>query len=253
MRFHPPNPAATAEEARMATIAAPRTFKLTSPLMTGPDVRDFQRALNKRFAAWKINRSVVEDGDYGTETRTAARHVCRGLGIKVEAAMRHGATPELRRKIDDPKLRALEEIARGKSPTAKAFRTKLRKQFKGTVTFASTANLPGKPMSKITVDYVKRMAALLHKPIVITTGTNHSKFTVNGNISDHFTGHAADIGMAANGGSDDSPVGDRIMTAALRAGGLFNLLHDGLRIQCIWKTDIGGNHHNHVHVGVRPA
>ena len=73
--------------------------------------------------------------------------------------------------------------------------------------------------------------------------------------------------MIANGGSDDSPVGDRIMKAALRcggmpggqakanakAGGLFNLVHDGMRIQCIWKTLIGGNHHNHVHVGVRPA
>jgi hypothetical protein len=36
------------------------------------------------------------------------------------------------------------------------------------------------------------------------------------------------------------------------SGGLFNSEHRGLRVQCIWKTDIGGNHHNHVHVGVRP-
>jgi hypothetical protein len=251
----------------MAAVAAPRTFKLTSPHITGPDVSDFQRALNKRFEAWKINRRVVEDGDYGTDTRKAARQVCRGLGIKVEPAMRHGATPELRGKIVDPKLRTLEEVARAKSSTAKAFRAQLRKQFKGAVSFGPNANLPGQPMADVTVDYVKRMAALLHKPIVITTGTNHSKFTTTGSISDHFTGHAADIGMAANGGIDDSPVGDRIMTVALRvagvpaaealakarAGGLFNFVHDGLRIQCIWKTDIGGNHHNHVHVGVRPA
>ena len=27
---------------------------------------------------------------------------------------------------------------------------------------------------------------------------------------------------------------------------------NGLRIQCIWKTDEGGNHHNHLHVGARP-
>jgi hypothetical protein len=251
----------------MTTIAAPRTFKLTSPLITGSDVRDFQRVLNKRFRLWKINRRVVEDGDYGTDTRKAARQVCRGLGIKVEAAMRHGATPGLRRKIADPKLRTLEEVARATSPSAKEFRAKLRKQFKGTVIFGPNANLPGKPMANLTVNYVKRMAVLLHKPIVITTGTNHAKFTIDGNISDHFSGHAADIGMAANGGFDDSPVGDRIMTAALRlagvpaaearakarAGGLFNFVHDGMRIQCIWKTDIGGNHHNHVHVGVRPA
>jgi hypothetical protein len=34
-------------------------------------------------------------------------------------------------------------------------------------------------------------------------------------------------------------------------GGLYTLEHDGLRIQCIWKTYEGGNHHNHVHVGAR--
>jgi hypothetical protein len=53
--------------------------------------------------------------------------------------------------------------------------------------------------------------------------------------------------MSANGGSDDSAVGDRIMTACLTAagesptqaladaqrGGLYTLEHDGLRIQCL--------------------
>ena len=38
-----------------------------------------------------------------------------------------------------------------------------------------------------------------------------------------------------------------------RTGGLFNFTHGDKRIQCIWKTNEGGNHHNHVHVGVRPA
>jgi Putative peptidoglycan binding domain len=137
----------------------------------------------------------------------------------------------------------------------------------GRVIVAPGANLPDKPIAAITLDYVARMAGFIDKPITITTGTNHSKFTVNGNISDHFTGHAADIGMAANGGTNDGPVGDRIMEAALvlagvpaskapaqaRGGGLFNFTHEGKRIQCIWKTDKGGNHHNHVHVGVKPA
>ena len=36
-------------------------------------------------------------------------------------------------------------------------------------------------------------------------------------------------------------------------GGLYTLEHDGLRIQCIWKTDEGGNHHDHDHIGARPA
>jgi Putative peptidoglycan binding domain len=137
----------------------------------------------------------------------------------------------------------------------------------GRVIIAPGANLPGKPIQPMTMKYVERMAALIHKPITITTGTNHSEFTVDGNVSDHFSGHAADIGMAANGGTNDSPVGDRIMEAALllagvpagtarseaQGGGLFNNTHENMRIQCIWKTNKGGNHHDHVHVGVRPA
>jgi hypothetical protein len=137
----------------------------------------------------------------------------------------------------------------------------------GRVIVAPGANLPGKPIQPMTLKYVERMAAFIHKPITITTGTNHDRFTVDGRVSDHFTGHAADIGMAANGGTDDGPVGDRIMEAALvlagfptarahaaaQRGGLFTTTHENKRIQCIWKTNDGGKHHNRVHVGVRPA
>lgn len=137
----------------------------------------------------------------------------------------------------------------------------------GQVVVLAGANLPGKPMSKMAIDYVAKMAERTGRPITISTGTNHSKFTTNGNVSDHFTGNAADIGMFANGGTDDGPVGDRIMEACCflagdtaaaarekaRTGGLFTFTHGNQRIQCIWKTEQGGNHHNHVHVGVRPA
>jgi hypothetical protein len=136
----------------------------------------------------------------------------------------------------------------------------------GKVTIAPGANRAGVPIQPILLRYVAGMAGLADRPIVITTGTNHNQYTVGGNVSDHWDGHAADLGMAANGGTDDGPVGDRIMIACLvlagepqqraathaRAGGLFTLDHAGLRIQCIWKTNHGGNHHNHVHVGVRP-
>ncbi len=137
----------------------------------------------------------------------------------------------------------------------------------GQVIVVAGANKPGHPISGMTLDYVAKMANEIGKPIKITTGTNHNKFTVNGNVSDHFSGHAADIGMSANGGADDSPVGDRIMEACCllagdskqgasnkaHTGGLFTFTHGNQRIQCIWKTNQGGNHHNHVHVGVRPA
>lgn len=137
----------------------------------------------------------------------------------------------------------------------------------GKVIIAPGANKPGHPIQAMTMKYVARMSDRFGKPITITTGTNHDKLTKNGKISDHFSGHAADIGMAANGGTNDGPVGDKIMEAALvlagvsdqhapeqaRGGGLFTFTHEGMRIQCIWKTDEGGDHHNHVHVGVRPA
>jgi hypothetical protein len=34
---------------------------------------------------------------------------------------------------------------------------------------------------------------------------------------------------------------------------MYTPTHDQLRIQCIWKTNQGGNDHNHVHVGARPG
>jgi len=137
----------------------------------------------------------------------------------------------------------------------------------GQVIIAAGANLPGQPVQTMTLEYIARVAASIGKPITVTTGTNHSKMSASGKVSDHFSGHACDIGMFANGGTDDSPVGDRIMEAACllagdskegasakaHGGGLFTFTHGNQRIQCIWKTNEGGNHHNHVHVGVRPA
>ena len=133
------------------------------------------------------------------------------------------------------------------------------------VRIAPGANRPSRPLAPETLAFLARMAAIYGGAIVVTTGTNHSTHTVDGRVSDHADGHAADLGMTANGGSDHSPVGDRLMTACLivgglapeqavdfaRAGGLYTLEHDGLRIQCIWKTMEGGNHHDHVHAAAR--
>lgn len=140
-------------------------------------------------------------------------------------------------------------------------------KFGGKVVIAPGANLPNQEIEAMTLEFVAQMAAAIGKPITVTTGTNHNKMSASGKVSDHFSGHACDIGMFANGGADDSPVGDRIMEAACllagdskegaaakaHGGGLFTFNHNNQRIQCIWKTTEGGNHHNHVHVGVRPA
>ena len=90
--------------------------------MSGDDVRDFQRLLNHRFAAWKIGRQVAVDGDYGKDTREAATQVCIGLGIVPETAMEHGVTPELRIKLRHPDRRTPNEIERARGAEAKRFR-----------------------------------------------------------------------------------------------------------------------------------
>ena len=111
----------------------------------------------------------------------------------------------------------------------------------------------------------ERIAGLYGKPLVVTSARRPGAITANGNVSDHASGNALDFGMAANGGVGDGPVGDRIAADALivagwtepratawaKHGGLIDISVAGIRIQIIWKTDEGGDHHDHVHVGVR--
>lgn len=113
----------------MAATVISRTFVLRSPHMTGDDVREFQRQLNRRFEAWKIGRRVRVDGDYGKDTRDAVLQVCVGLGITAETAMSNGLEPELRIKIRHPERRTRSEIERSMGRAAKMFRARLRKQF----------------------------------------------------------------------------------------------------------------------------
>lgn len=134
----------------------------------------------------------------------------------------------------------------------------------GTVRIAPGANRPGVPLSTATISFLRRVAAIVGHPITVTTGSNHSKYTVDGLISDHWDGHAADFGIDANGGVAG---GDAICTAGLiaagdpaakagaecRRGGLYTRYRDGLRIQVIWKTYEGGDHFDHVHIGARPT
>jgi lysophospholipase L1-like esterase len=134
----------------------------------------------------------------------------------------------------------------------------------GSFTIAPDANLPGKPLTPVMAAFVGRMATFYDGRIIVTTGTNHDQFTTSGNVSDHYTGNAVDISMAANGGTDDGPVGDAIAASAFmaagvprdeairrgRAGGAQTVVVNGRSIQIIWKSDVGGNHHNHVHVGI---
>jgi hypothetical protein len=88
-----------------------RTFKLTSPLMQGPDVAHFQETLNERFHNWHVGFYLDVDGAYGTLTRAATERAMYGLGIAL-AELEHGVSPQLRIKLRHPEGRTHAERLR---------------------------------------------------------------------------------------------------------------------------------------------
>lgn len=141
------------------------------------------------------------------------------------------------------------------------------------------ANAPGKDQTEFFKKFLDKLATFTSFEPVVTTGTNHSVGTASGGSSEHPPGNAADFGSALNKfGTDnaqsgqDVPRGDEIAAAALMAvgmgaseakkkakqGGLINYIGEfsgsKVRVQVIWKVDgaqNGGNHKNHVHVGLK--
>src|SRR5687767_6386056 len=95
------------------------------------------------------------------------------------------------------------------------------------------------------------------KPVVGSDGTGHSRLTVNRKVSEHTTGNASDIPAT---GSELTNLGQAALIAAgvprkkarQMRGGLYNVpLKGGGRVQIIFNTTEGGNHYDHLHVGVR--
>jgi hypothetical protein len=114
----PASPAASTNGASPpAQQHAPRTFRITTPPMGGDDVKAFQRVLNGRFEAWAINRHIDEDGEYGPQTRRAAREAAYGLGLAA-GDCEHGITPVVRRVIRTPSIRTEKQLARARARRA---------------------------------------------------------------------------------------------------------------------------------------
>jgi hypothetical protein len=119
----------------------------------------------------------------------------------------------------------------------------------GRVRIAPGADRAGVPISKSVVNFVREISGLAGRPLTITTGSNHSRMTTSGNVSDHWSGHAADIAMS---GRLLTHMGQIALIAAgagrkwakRQTGGLFNI--NGHQI--IFNTMEGGNHFNHLHV-----
>lgn len=129
----------------------------------------------------------------------------------------------------------------------------------GKVTVSPSADRPGVRTDPAVVGFVKQVAGLYGRPLTIGTGTNHSRLTVNGNVSEHWSGKAADVpltGRALVRAGQDALIAAGWSPARARkaTGGLYNVqLPNGGRAQIIFNTHEGGDHTNHLHVGLRPG
>lgn len=131
----------------------------------------------------------------------------------------------------------------------------------GEVEIAPGANRPGVPLQPVTLEFLRRVAAYAGRKMVVTTGSNHSRLTSSGYVSMHWTGHGADMAIQVNGGARGltriqygcllaGGVAPRRAAQMARQGGLVNLTHAGLSIECIWRT---ADHFDHQHTGARPS
>lgn len=123
---------------------------------------------------------------------------------------------------------------------------------KGKVKIAPGADRSGVSTHGPVLKFASRVAGVFGGPLTVTTGTNHSQMTVNGNVSAHWGGNAVDI---AASGRRLRRMGLSALVAAgvsrkkarqmAKAGGLYNIGP----WQIIFRTNEGGNHWDHLHIG----
>src|SRR4051812_23966110 len=87
-----------------------RDLFLSTPHLSGPDVKALQDALNKRLAARHF-APIEADGDYGADTASAVRRVGYLLGA-LEPTLAKGAPTGLQQLIIDPDSRNKAQLDR---------------------------------------------------------------------------------------------------------------------------------------------
>ncbi len=236
------------------------TYRVRKPAIKGPGVKRLQRDVNQRFARWGIARHITEDGVYGTQTARAARQALIGLGIDA-SAYAEGLTPRLRVVIRTPSRRTAGELRRARD--RRGYRAKLRKRY-GPATPAAHGQavaIKGSPkaiIDTIVVPIARRNAIGVTAASVAAANAAHSVLTTSGNRSDHKgppnVAWAADL----SNGSAPTPQMDKLAADLANTfgipwsgSGLVNHNAGGYRYQLIYRTDKGGNHFDHVHLGVK--
>lgn len=124
----------------------------------------------------------------------------------------------------------------------------------GKVTVAGGANRPGTTINPAVTNFVSQVAGLYGHPLTIGTGTNHSKLTINGTVSDHWSGNGADVPLTGNAlikAGQDALIAAGMPAAKARkqTGGGYNV--GGWQV--IFNTDAPGwgDHTTHLHIGRR--
>jgi hypothetical protein len=125
----------------------------------------------------------------------------------------------------------------------------------GNISFSPGADRAGMKTNAAVKALLAAVAGKAGRTLVVGTGTNHSQMTTSGNVSDHWSGNAVDVPAS---GEALTRLGRQALVAAGMPwsqakkinGGLFNLTYRGKRAQIIFNTNTGGNHYNHLHVGL---
>lgn len=126
---------------------------------------------------------------------------------------------------------------------------------KGTV-YGAPIDRPGMPTKPLLRHFTRRLAGSLGKPITFGTGSQHNRMTTSGNVSDHWEGRGIDLPMEGTKLKHAGAHALRLLGVSkpkarqmAAAGGAYTVQYKGHRFQVIFRTTIGGNHWNHLHVG----
>lgn len=121
------------------------------------------------------------------------------------------------------------------------------------VILGSGADRSGATTQTPVLEFAAKIGKMYGSPLTIGTGTNHNQYVQGTHReSQHWTGHAADI---PSEGDALTRMGQTALIAAgmphdqalKQKGGVFNVG----KYQILFNTMTGGNHFNHLHIGVR--
>lgn len=229
----------------IATGAAPKPLQRGA---TGPAVRDAQRLLKGRnvFRIGTFKGRV--DGRYGRLTAYAAKRMKYRIGY--EPRYLNGSFGPLLRaylvgRKQLPRPYQLRKIRRWKA---------LRYPTTGVVALVGHCKIaPPKPH---VIRYVQRISAVYGRPLVCTSGRRYSYVLGTRRLSQHVLGEAADIATPTE--TMNLTVGQDALIAAgmergvartVRSPVAYGFNYGGVNI--LFQTKVGGDHRNHVHVGLK--